>query len=194
MTHDKPFLISVVVSVQNNLVECKDGWSFFVPTDLCQTIPTVGEKILLYGKGFGYGVRGIVIGGRTYKYLTEEVYENRVRLDAEKTKRKMEEENKKFRTFPKPPLYKFEVNDLESWNKHVEINSQDPYSYATVRYATHWASLMERELSSGKRGSVEMVRKASHDADTDGITGAMHGFAKSILKHCWARCHEVQWE
>jgi hypothetical protein len=49
-----------------------DGSSLFCPSDQCSAAPTVGETARLYGKGFGYVVRGIIIEGRVYKYLTEE--------------------------------------------------------------------------------------------------------------------------
>jgi hypothetical protein len=49
-----------------------DGMGLFCPNDLCQQVPVAGETARLYGKGFGYPVRGIIIDGRVYKYLTEE--------------------------------------------------------------------------------------------------------------------------
>lgn len=48
-----------------------DGSHLFCPKDQCERAPAVGEIARLYGKGFGYVVRGIIIEGRVYKYLTE---------------------------------------------------------------------------------------------------------------------------
>lgn len=48
-----------------------DGCGIFCPGDLCSQAPAVGETARLYGKGFGYRVRGIVIEGRVYYYLPE---------------------------------------------------------------------------------------------------------------------------
>lgn len=49
-----------------------DGSHLFCPREQCDVTPIVGEIARLYGKGFGYVVRGIIIEGRVYKYLTEE--------------------------------------------------------------------------------------------------------------------------
>lgn len=48
-----------------------DGMGIFCPKDQCAQEPVVGEVARLYGRGFGYTVRGIIIEGRVYKYLTE---------------------------------------------------------------------------------------------------------------------------
>ncbi len=49
-----------------------DGFGLFCPRDQCEQAPIVGETARVYGKGFGYVVRGIIIEGRVYKYLSEE--------------------------------------------------------------------------------------------------------------------------
>lgn len=49
-----------------------DGFGIFCPKDKCEQSPVVGEAARLYGKGLGYSVRGIIIEGRVYSYLTEE--------------------------------------------------------------------------------------------------------------------------
>lgn len=59
------------------------GWSIYFeqgsgiwcPATLCQQDPIPGETARLYGQGFGYPVRGIVIEGRVYSYQTEEEME-----------------------------------------------------------------------------------------------------------------------
>lgn len=48
------------------------GSGILVPNDLCDVPPAIGETVEFYGRGFGYDVRGIVIEGRIYRYLTEE--------------------------------------------------------------------------------------------------------------------------
>jgi hypothetical protein len=48
------------------------GSCLWCPSDECSVAPVVGETMRLYGKGFGHSVRGIIIEGRVYKYLTEE--------------------------------------------------------------------------------------------------------------------------
>ena len=49
---------------------CQDGGCLFIPGN-DDIAPTPGEVMRTYGRGFGYPVRGIVIGGRVYKYQTD---------------------------------------------------------------------------------------------------------------------------
>lgn len=52
-------------------VTCADGWSLLVGNDECSVAPSVGERMIQFGKGIGYTVRGVVIGNRVYRYKTE---------------------------------------------------------------------------------------------------------------------------
>jgi hypothetical protein len=47
------------------------AWVIGVDAGECDVEPKVGETIRTYGRGIGSTVRGIVIGGRVYRYLTE---------------------------------------------------------------------------------------------------------------------------
>lgn len=68
--------------------------------------------------------------------------------------------------------------------KHVEINSHDGYSKATVEYETRWAEEMERRMASG--GVIAGIADdASSVADTDGITGFMYACAVHDLARFW---------
>lgn len=48
-----------------------DGWVIGCPKVDGLPAPRVGELLRLYGKGIGFTVRGIVVNGRVYRYLTE---------------------------------------------------------------------------------------------------------------------------
>ncbi len=73
---DKQFTENVIEAVEGNT---EDGWSitfdkctcFFVPAD-SPIMPKPGMVARFYGKGFGYGVRGLDIDGRQVFYRTEE--------------------------------------------------------------------------------------------------------------------------
>lgn len=78
----------------------RDGFCLFVTNERCQVAPEPGELARLYGKGFGYTVRGVVIGGRVYRYeseqeeadsrqryIDEQKRERREKLDAERDER-----------------------------------------------------------------------------------------------------------
>lgn len=76
-----------------------------------------------------------------------------------------------------------QFSDEANWSKFVEVNN-DPYGAACVRYAKAWADQMETMMADG--APVEQCAKqASHDADTEGITGFMYGCAVSMLAQCW---------
>lgn len=51
----------------------EEGGCIWLTSEHCQVQPQPGETARLYGKGFGYDVRGIAIGGRVYRYKSEEV-------------------------------------------------------------------------------------------------------------------------
>lgn len=85
----------------------------------------------------------------------------------------------------------------DGWAQSVEVNN-DPYGAAAIAYTATWARLMEGAISAGE--SVEACAdRCSHLADTDGITGFMHGCAVSILSQCWVHgealraWHNAQW-
>jgi len=78
-----------------------DGW-YEIKHDggwviACQKVdglpaPQVGETLRLYGRGIGYTVRGITVGGRTYRYLTED--EDRDRREQQQRAEEAERERK----------------------------------------------------------------------------------------------------
>ena len=75
------------------------------------------------------------------------------------------------------------LRDADGWVKSVAAN-QDGYGAGIMRYAERWARMMEAEISAGKT-LKECADATSNTADTEGITGAMHGFAVGILSQVW---------
>lgn len=75
----------------------ESGGCLFCPNDLCQRAPVTGETARLYGKGFGYTVRGLVIEGRVYRYLTEaqQAADHEAWVQGEKDKRKAQLERER---------------------------------------------------------------------------------------------------
>lgn len=59
------------------------------------------------------------------------------------------------------------------------------YGRAIFRYAALWARLMEGQMAHDAPLMPDDINEASHLADVEGITGAMHGMAKSVLRQCW---------
>lgn len=160
------------------------GWHLFVTSDNVKEPPTPGEPVLLFGRGIGYPVRGIVIGGRVYRYqgaAEHEVEQSEMRAHLT---REREEADAKFVAAASrlPPLPKFECTDPDGWAACVKLNSSDAYSYECCRYAAAWASLME----SAGPFTPESAEECASKADTGGITGFMYGAAVAMLAKFWA--------
>ena len=78
----------------------------------------------------------------------------------------------------------------EDWLKGLEKN-RDPYGRRCYTYAADWARRMEEAMAAGA-ALTDCAEQASHDADTDGITGFMYGCAVSLLAHCWVHGEELR--
>jgi hypothetical protein len=76
------------------------------------------------------------------------------------------------------------LKDSAKWDQFISANSSDPYGKGIIDFASLWARMMESEISSGKL-LVTTAEECSHLADTEGITGFMHGAAVNVLSQCW---------
>lgn len=196
-TDDFEFEQSTIVKVESESagwsVTRDDGWSIFVPNEHCKVPPLVGETILLYGRGIGYPIRGIEIQCRVYRYETKEQHSaSQAALHAKwKAEREARDEEFRANAAKRPPLPAFSLTDTAAWTHDVELNSADPYSYACVEYAAKWASIMEQRLADGA-SVADVAKQASHDADTDGITGFMYGAAVHMLARSWRHGDELR--
>lgn len=73
--------------------------------------------------------------------------------------------------------------DKAEWEKGLALN-QDPYGGEVYRYAEAWADLMEARMADGE-ALENCAEQASHDADTEGLTGFMYGCAVQVLSAVW---------
>lgn len=85
---------------------------------------------------------------------------------------------------------KIRAGKEDDWKEWVDKNDFG-YGKATVEYAERWANLMEEELKKGKE-LEDIAEQASHDADTEGITGFMYGMAVAILADVWEHGEELR--
>lgn len=69
-----------------------DGCGIWVPGDACTVAPAVGERLAMYCKGLGSNVRGLVIGDRVYRYMTEAEADAAHRAEVVKAKAKRDAE------------------------------------------------------------------------------------------------------
>lgn len=174
-------------------IQRDDGWSIFVTSENCQTTPSIGESIRLYGRGIGAPVRGISISGRVYRYESPTEHEaSQNAIFAQLERERKHAEAAFIASKPSlPPLKNFAKSDGAAWERFVEMNDSDPYRYACVQYAADWAHMMESRLSDGVT-VADIAGPTSHESDTDGITGFMYGAAVHILAICWERGEELR--
>lgn len=88
-------------------------------------------------------------------------------------------------------LLRFKDGEEQAWADWKAKNT-DAYGACIFRYAERWAGLMEDEIDKTGEISKEMCEQTSHDADTEGITGFMHGAAKQSLITCWKYGEELK--
>lgn len=79
----------------------------------------------------------------------------------------------------------------QAYAEYVARNSQDGYSARCVSYSEDWAVLMEAEMAKGVKLPY-CAEATSHQADTDGITGFMHGCAVQGLARFWVHGEELR--
>ena len=82
------------------------------------------------------------------------------------------------------------LKDEAGWKKSVEAN-QDAYGSGVIRFAERWANLMEAKMEAGEK-LADIASAASHEADTEGITGFMYGCAVGILSGVWEHGEELR--
>jgi hypothetical protein len=78
----------------------------------------------------------------------------------------------------------------ELWEKG-KANNRDPYGSAVYEFANRWACLMEARMAAGE-ALADIAKQASHQADTDGITGFMYGAAVSTLAAVWVHGEQLR--
>jgi hypothetical protein len=87
-------------------------------------------------------------------------------------------------------ILSFKIKDQDTWDQIV-ANNTDGYGACTVRYAARWANLMEQKLQQNCT-LREIADQTSHEADVEGITGFMYGFAVKCLAKVWAHGEELR--
>jgi hypothetical protein len=75
------------------------------------------------------------------------------------------------------------LRDPDAWQQFCE-NNTDPRGAGVLRYAQTWARVMEGMHANGAR-IPDIAERCSRIADSEGITGFMHGCAKAALRLVW---------
>jgi hypothetical protein len=85
---------------------------------------------------------------------------------------------------------KLTIGDEEAYRLDVEANTS-AMGRAIIEFAERWARLMEGKMNNGST-LAECADEASSLADTEGITGAMYGYAVVFLAHCWIHGEDLR--
>lgn len=68
-------------------------------------------------------------------------------------------------------------------------NSIDSCGLGCFTYAERWAEMLENLIENSTETPMKVIeehaRRLSHEADVEGITGSMYGFAVIILSRYW---------
>lgn len=86
----------------------------------------------------------------------------------------------------------------QEYAEYVKTNSDDGYSKGVVDYGERWAAAIEAALPPTPSTSQviafleENADRLSHEADTEGITGFMYGYAVSALAKFWIYGEELR--
>lgn len=88
---DMPFEVGEISKVGDSYIEMGGGWCIGIPPEACEWVKP-GMAYELWGKGSGFGVRGIAIDGRVVYYQTEGEHRAQQIKDGEDRKRKELEE------------------------------------------------------------------------------------------------------
>ena len=91
------------------------------------------------------------------------------------------------------PSAPFTVSDgkAQEYLRFKELNSSDFYGAGVVRYLETWASMMEKEVSDDV-SVAEAAQSTRFEADKEGITGYMYGYAVTALSEFWTHGEELR--
>lgn len=174
-----------------------DGLCFWCPR-VESVVPKVGDTIRLFGRGFGYTVRGLLVNGRVVFYRTEAEQEEENRRTVEESRRQRREEFEKNRAKldadydALPPIFQARVDKFRRNNPDFRWEYEDYEMFCCTQ-----AVLLAQTL-----GSVEAIRawdkinSAEHDPPydykaqvaavpgwSDEHSGNTHGMAVALA--CW---------
>ena len=161
------------------------------PDDNCKVAPQVGETVKLFGRGFGYTVRGIEIGGRVYRYQTPEEEEEAHRQWVANLRREEQERWEKnkdsllARVAALPDMFRDRLNGfLEKDPEFATAGMGLGYELFVCEQALEIAKHL------GSVGAVEAFRNEGCEQQRvlvptldDGHSGNTFGMAVAFAKH-----------
>jgi hypothetical protein len=121
------------------------GFGIWVTSKNCSIPPRVGEAVQLFGAGFGYAVRGIIVSGRVYRYASQEDWDKQIAAEVVKQAREREEQAQRERSDRDARIERLpEPLRLRMWRFHkVKPNfasTTEPYELFVCEEAAKIAS------------------------------------------------------
>lgn len=160
--------------------------------------PQVGETIRCYGRGFGYAVRGIVVGGRVYRYQTvaeeqaqwERERQENERKAEEKLAATVEETDKRIALLPtllRERILKFQESGGHSFRRDLEQYELFCCEQAAlIAHALKTAEAIVKFHAAGWKEQLTLVPGLS-----DGHSGNTFGMACLLAKLLVAQSDDV---
>lgn len=148
-------------------ITCEDGWSLFVPRSDAGP-PGEGDVARFYGRGIGYPVRGLTVGGRVVFYESESGHE-----------RKMVED--RFGLTAQEWLDRWD-SDGYVWS--ISMGGLGPGYEQAIQITA--AEILRGLLAHGDKGS-KATDAAAERTNYLGLSGAQWGAAMSLAHSLWLR-------
>lgn len=90
-----------------------------------------------------------------------------------------------------PTLAKFKIIHPHLWQQHLRVNRGGFYGDSIISFAARWAKEMEKAMKKGVK-LEDIVEEAKHNADREGVSGAMEAKAIKILSDVWQHGREIK--
>ncbi len=116
-------------------------------------------------------------------------------MEAQRAIWKKEQEEKTAKVTETTKGLQIELKDAALWEDQKKVNADGGYGQAIMEFAERWALLMQAKIDTTKDIQFQVAAladKASHEADTEGITGFMYGAAVQELSACWKYGEELR--
>jgi hypothetical protein len=188
----KPWMDTRITKV----VECLAGTTIYMDDSSITHVPLLeghprpkaGDRIEIFGRGFGLGFDGLRLNGTVLYWRDREQSEAHHRRFSEDFAARTLRTEQTFRPEWSSILqFKFRDDSAEGrWREGIENNSNHPYNFVVYTFASRWAHRMESLLNE-RGGTVEDVAEEANAWANEpcGITGYQYGCAVGRLADVW---------
>lgn len=166
-----------------------DGWSLWCAAVEGLPAPKAGETLRMYGRGIGHTVRGIVIGGRVYRYKTaaQEAADHRAWVDNLHAEREREMEAQRDRIAARlealPGVFRERIEKFRRDGGHEFQRDYEPYELFCCEQAVEIADALKTTEAIRRFHDLPWKeQKALVPALVDGHSGNTFGMACALAR------------